>query len=164
MDPRELCGEGTRPGLPPETGWSGFEPRPGVAGPGPAGSGPRGLETVLVADDDPVVRTVVEDILRMHGYTVLGAANGREALRLAQEYDGTIDLLLTDVEMPEMHGRDLARRLAVLRPETRILFLRSPSSLPKPFGGQSLGRKVREILDGPGAGGTGSWRNPAVAP
>src|SRR5438128_1711702 len=74
-------------------------------------------------DDEAIVRRLVHEVLRMNGYTVLEAIQGDDALRLCEEHPGGIDLLLTDVMMPGMSGRELAERAAVLRPETRVLFM-----------------------------------------
>jgi two-component system, cell cycle sensor histidine kinase and response regulator CckA len=123
---------------------------------------PGGSETVLVAEDNPAVRKLVRDILVLHGYTVMCAADGYECLRLAQGHSGPIDLLLTDVEMPGMHGPELARRLAALRSGIKVLYLSGrpvrelgerglldlqAHFLPKPFRVEGLARKVRDVLD-----------------
>ena len=99
------------------------------------------------------------------GYTVLEAANGREALDRAAAFDGTIDLLLTDVIMPGMQGPALAERLAESRPSLKTLFVSGfpqdsivregvgdadVNYLPKPFSAEALSRAVRSVLDGAG--------------
>ena len=119
--------------------------------------------TVLLADDEPGVRGPVRRILTAQGYEVLEAADGEEALRIAEEHDGTIDLLLTDVVMPAMDGAELARRLRERRPALRVLFMTGfsreavatqgvllPDSglLQKPFTVEQLVRRVREALAG----------------
>ncbi|CAN0579309.1 unnamed protein product, partial [Laminaria digitata] len=81
-----------------------------------------GSETILVAEDDRPVRRLTERILRRLGYRVLSAANGAEALHVAQDYGEGIDLLITDVLMPKMNGRELADRFLVQRPNTRVLY------------------------------------------
>jgi PAS domain S-box-containing protein len=130
---------------------------------------PGGRETVLLVEDEPAVRSLAALALRRQGYTVLEAANGEEALRVAQEYrpDG-IDLLLTDVVMPHMGGSRLAELLRPQIPRLKVMFtsgfpddtaVPGPASspgtafLPKPFTPTELTRRVREVLDasGPGA-------------
>jgi two-component system cell cycle sensor histidine kinase/response regulator CckA len=121
-----------------------------------------GTETVLLAEDEEVVRRLARDILSENGYRVLEAANGREALLLSEAHRGEIHLLLTDVIMPKMSGRELAERVRPLRPDLRILYMsgyvddailrhdvledRVPF-LQKPFTAEELARKVREVLD-----------------
>ena len=83
---------------------------------------PQGSETVLLVEDDLSVRGLVVQVLRENGYNLLEAANGNEALRMAQEYAGEIHLLLTDVVMPQMGGKELADRLKTLRPNIKVLF------------------------------------------
>jgi len=124
---------------------------------------PRGIETILLAEDEAVVRAVARQILEMSGYTVLEAIHGVDALRVSSEHDGPIHLLLTDVVMPQMNGRELVQALASVRPETRVLFMSGytddaivrhgvlsaeVSFIQKPFAAVSLARKVREVLDG----------------
>ena len=121
----------------------------------------RGSETVLLVEDEDAVRNLTRKVLEAHGYAVLPAAGGQEALRLASEYDGPIHLLLTDVVMPNMSGRDLARRLASVREETKILYVSGYTDdtivhhgvlepgiafLQKPFTPEALVRKLREVL------------------
>jgi CheY-like chemotaxis protein len=127
-----------------------------------------GTETVLVAEDDAVIRGLVSRALRASGYTVLEAGDGDEALRLASAHTGRIDLLVTDVVMPRLDGRDLANLLLGRRPGLRVLFLSgypdaiTPTAtvqgrcgalapqcefLQKPFTPEALARKVREVLD-----------------
>jgi nitrogen-specific signal transduction histidine kinase/CheY-like chemotaxis protein len=122
---------------------------------------PTGTETILLAEDATAVRVAARQILERFGYTVLEAANGADALSAAQ-HGAAIDLLLTDVVMPEMSGRELVDRFAKLRPETRVLFMSGYTDdaivrhgvlgpgtayLQKPFSPDTLGRKVREVLD-----------------
>lgn len=120
----------------------------------------RGRETILVVEDEDAVRQVTCTILEKRGYQILVASTGDEALQLALQYRGPIHLLLTDVVMPGMSGRDLAERLGPLRPETRVLFVSGYTSdavvhhgveegvpfLQKPFAPDSLAVKVREVL------------------
>jgi CheY-like chemotaxis protein len=127
----------------------------------PAGRA-RGTETVLLAEDDETVRGLVREVLQQRGYLVLEARNGMEALEMADGHNGRIDLLVTDVIMPHMSGRELVERLRPLHPETRILFMSgytdnavvpqvdlAPGTefLQKPFAPENLARKVREVLD-----------------
>ena len=127
------------------------------------GSLPIGEETVLLAEDEPLVREVAAHVLREQGYTVLEAANGHEALGIAQKADATtIDLLLTDVVMPLMGGRQLADLLRQTHESARVLYTsgytddaivsRQPLEdgtefMQKPFTPASLAWKVREVLD-----------------
>lgn len=121
-----------------------------------------GSETILVVEDEPAVRALICKTLRKNGYTVLEAVNGRDALRAASEHRGPLDLVLTDVVMPEMGGKELAERLSVSRPDTMIVFMSGYAEseivhngvlkpgtilLEKPFTPDSLARKVREVLD-----------------
>jgi CheY-like chemotaxis protein len=122
-----------------------------------------GTETILIAEDETSVRQLAEQVLRSHGYTVLVAPGGAEALRLAAAHEGSIHLLLADVVMPGLGGPQLADRLRELRPATRVLFMSgytagailrgatpdTPAALlEKPFGPDDLARRVREVLDG----------------
>ena len=121
-----------------------------------------GTETVLVAEDEAAVRNLARRALQRFGYRVLVAGNGQEALALARGSQESIHLLLTDVVMPEMGGRQLAEHLARERPTTRVLFTsgytdaavlqpqgsgRVSAFLPKPYTPVQLARKVREVLD-----------------
>jgi two-component system cell cycle sensor histidine kinase/response regulator CckA len=124
---------------------------------------PKGNETVLLVEDEPLVRGLAIRVLREQGYNVLEAANGMEALNVAQEHVGEkIHLLLTDVVMPQMGGKELADRLKAFRPGIKVLFtsgytdqaivqrgLLNPdfSFLEKPFSPSGLVRQVREVLD-----------------
>ena len=89
----------------------------------PARKDEPGFETILMVDDDPAIRALLQAALGSHGFKVLTAAGGQEALEMAQNYPYAIDLLLTDIKMPGMDGRDLARKLAIARPETKVLFM-----------------------------------------
>jgi two-component system cell cycle sensor histidine kinase/response regulator CckA len=123
---------------------------------------PGGRETVLLVEDEAAVRALVRVVLREGGYTVLEARHGVEALRLAEQHTGPIHLLLSDVVMPELGGRELADRLAALRPGLKILYLSGYTDdavlrhgvqeaeaalLQKPFTPDALALKVREVLD-----------------
>jgi len=139
--------------------------RPGVPEPAARTSGPTtvgGTETILIAEDADAVRELACRVLRTHGYTVLEAKQAPDALDIARAHAGTIHLLLTDVVMPELSGRELARRLEALRPGVPVLYMSGYTDetivshgtlepglayLPKPFTPQALVRKVREVLD-----------------
>ena len=122
-----------------------------------------GTETVLIAEDDWALRAFAVRALQAQGYTTLEAADGEEALDLAQRHSGPIDLVLTDVVMPGINGRELARRLEEMRTGLRVLFMSGHTDdaivhhgvlepgtllLPKPFAAEDLARQVREALDG----------------
>lgn len=111
--------------------------------------------TILVAEDTPEVLALVAEFLHRTGYQVLQAVDGVEALEVAAQHSGPIDLLLTDIQMPRLNGPGLSRRLSHRRPETRTLFMsghldtrlaRGTPFLPKPFVGRELLRKVSEVL------------------
>jgi CheY-like chemotaxis protein len=121
-----------------------------------------GRETVLVVEDEDAVRDLVCEMLRMSGYTVIEARHGGEALLLCEQSREPIDLLLTDVVMPQMSGRQLAERLAPLQPDMKVLFMSGHTDdavirhgvknammtfLQKPFTPVALARKVRAVLD-----------------
>jgi signal transduction histidine kinase len=92
--------------------------------PGEGRSAPRGRETVLLVEDDAALRAVLVSVLKSHGYRVLEASNGREALTLCGTIrDRHLDLAITDVVMPQMGGREFATRLAVERPDTKVLYM-----------------------------------------
>jgi two-component system, cell cycle sensor histidine kinase and response regulator CckA len=122
-----------------------------------------GTETVLLVEDEPGVRSLALLVLQSNGYTVLAAASPQEALALAAQHLGTIHLLLTDVIMPGLNGRELAIRLVASRPDIKTLFVSGYTAdaigqhgildagvafLPKPFTPHDLLRKVRQTLDG----------------
>ena len=122
-----------------------------------------GTETILLVDDQDDLRSVARDVLAAAGYTVLAAQDGPAALRLAQDTPGTIELLLTDVVMPQLSGRELAEELLRLRPETKVLYMSGHTDdtilhhgvsefgiafLPKPFRPALLLQTVRGVLDG----------------
>jgi len=111
--------------------------------------------TILVADDDDAIRTLTGGALRSHGYNVLQAADGVEALEVAAQHPGPIHLLLTDVSMPRLDGWGLHRRMSSDRPDTTTLFMsgsldpgqhRQAAFLPKPFTVSALIHKVTEAL------------------
>jgi len=122
---------------------------------------PRGSETVLLAEDEQSLRGLIADLLQRNGYEVLVASCGTQALSIAEKYAGTIHLLLTDVVMPGMGGPALAKSLATVRPETKILFMSGyiefqsagsshlPAGAPilqKPFSNETLIREVGAAL------------------
>jgi len=123
----------------------------------------RGTETILLVEDEEQVRGIVQHILRRQGYNVIAAQNAGEALLLCEEHPDVIDLMLTDVVMPQMSGPMLAKRLAATRPQMKVLCMSgytddsvvrhgviesSAAFLQKPITPASLSRKVREVLDG----------------
>ncbi|MBM3933307.1 MAG: response regulator [SAR202 cluster bacterium] len=133
---------------------------------GLAGS-PTGTETVLLVEDDGSVREIYDRLLRRWGYKVLTASNGVEALRVCAEHqDENIDLLITDVVMPFMGGRELAEKLRETRPNTRVLFtsgypedslvhsgggtvtVATDAFIQKPYTTDAMARKVRQVLEG----------------
>jgi two-component system, cell cycle sensor histidine kinase and response regulator CckA len=110
---------------------------------------------VLVADDEPSVRMLLQEILETEGYTVLPANDGIEALSLSRAFHGRIDLLITDLQMPGMSGVELARQVSHERPELRVILISSSKPVPfderfpflsKPFRMKELIAKVREVL------------------
>ena len=127
----------------------------------------RTFQTVLVVDDEEMVRIIMVQVLQDNGYTVLEASDGLEALRIAKEHTGRIDLLLTDVKMPGMNGLELTARLLSNRPEMTVLyvsghadstrqiqlqegqFIIEPGAnfLHKPFSPDGLLQKVRHVME-----------------
>jgi CheY-like chemotaxis protein len=127
----------------------------------------RGEETVLVVEDERKVRNLARDILAEQGYRVIAAEDVEDAQRLARDFGAAIDLLLTDVVMPRMNGRELYARIARERPDIRVLYMSGYAEdaigdrgvldsgihfVRKPFSPRSLTRKVREALDAPEPG------------
>lgn len=119
-------------------------------------------ETILVVDDEEALRTVVVDLLGHLGYCTLSAANGQDALELAQKYPGKIDLLLTDVKMQPLTGPALAEKLLRSRPEMKVIYISghayaalAPDGIlkpgivlvDKPFTMKILSAKLREVLE-----------------
>ena len=120
-----------------------------------------GSETILLVEDEPLVRRVARDALARMGYEVLEARSGVEALEVLARRDGPVHLLLTDAVLPQMSGREVARRVLALRPDTRVLYVSgyaSPGTTPsgatgetsflaKPFTPSGLAAAVRGALD-----------------
>jgi PAS domain S-box-containing protein len=129
---------------------------------GPDDPGKRGHEAILLVEDEPELLEMTSRMLKRLGYNVLAAGTPGEAVRLAQKQSGRIDLLLTDVVMPEMNGRDLAKNLLSIYPNIRRLFMSGYTAnviahhgvldegvhfIQKPFSMKDLGAKLREVLD-----------------
>jgi CheY-like chemotaxis protein len=123
---------------------------------------PRGSETVLIVEDEDAVRHIVRRVLEAQGYEIVEARDGNDALRICAHRGDRIDLVLSDVIMPGMGGRELSRALATTRPTLPILFMSGyneegeladadlglgPAVLAKPFTSETLARHVREALD-----------------
>ncbi len=123
---------------------------------------PGGTETILLVEDEEAVRAMVSRILQNKGYTLLEASNGNEAIQISQQYEGPIHLMVTDVIMPQMSGRELAERLVPTLPEMKVLYMSGypdntivqhgvleagTAFLQKPFTLNALELKVREVLD-----------------
>ena len=132
---------------------------------GPAVTG-RGSETLLLVEDEPSLRDLAREVLETFGYAVVEAAGPEAALERSRAHPGVIHLLVTDVVMPQMNGRQLAAILREERPDMRVLYMSGytddaivrhgvldarASFLAKPFTPEGLGRKVREVLDAPSA-------------
>jgi len=123
---------------------------------------PGGFETVLIVEDDDNLRKFAQKALQQHGYKLLVAENGKDALKVCKEYDGQIDLMITDVVMPKMGGREAADRLQPLYPQMKVIYMSGYTDnaivhhgvlesglnfLEKPFSPEALVRKARETLD-----------------
>jgi CheY-like chemotaxis protein len=127
---------------------------------------PRGTEVILLVEDEDMVRVLARRVLVASGYVVHEARNGREGLSFSEAHPGPIDLLLSDVVMPEVGGRELADGVLGLRPGVKVLFMSGHTEdvilkegvqhgtpfLQKPFTPAALAQKVRETLDAPAAG------------
>ena len=123
---------------------------------------PRGRETILVVEDDELVRGITVRSLRALGYRILLAEDGEDAMRVVQQHEGDIDLVVTDVAMPRMGGPELAEKLTARNPAVKVLFVsgyseqelservilaRNRAFLDKPFTASMLARKLREMLE-----------------
>jgi two-component system, cell cycle sensor histidine kinase and response regulator CckA len=123
---------------------------------------PRGTETILIVEDEPQIRNLALDCLTSYGYDVLSASNGLEALQLIESLQRPLDLVLTDVVMPKLSGRELSERISTLQPSARVLFMSGYTNdsvvnhgildgatwfIQKPFTLESLVKRVREVLD-----------------
>ena len=121
-----------------------------------------GSETVLIVEDDNSLRKLVQKSLQPHGYRILVAENGEDALRISKEHEGTIDLIITDVVMPMMGGKETAERLQAIHPQVKVIYMSGYTDdaivhhgvlapglnfLEKPFSPKGLAHKVREVLD-----------------
>ena len=130
---------------------------------------PRGSETLLLVEDEDGVRSLTCDVLKDQGYTVLEAPNGMEALQICERHDGDIDLMLTDVVMPQMNGRALVERAASVRPGMKVIYMSGYTGeaiahhgvldvgvpfLQKPFSPDDLANMIRGVLNAPGVGKT----------
>jgi PAS domain S-box-containing protein len=123
---------------------------------------PGGDETILLAEDDPLLARLIERVLGDRGYRILSARNGRDAISAAEQFEGRIDLLITDVVLPEINGPEVARTLVARCPELRVLYVsgyapegtfpadagENVAFLPKPFAPSELVTRVRELLQG----------------
>ncbi|RMD94375.1 MAG: PAS domain S-box protein [Calditrichaeota bacterium] len=122
----------------------------------------QGTETILVVEDEELLRELARRVLARHGYTVLDASNGGEALLICEKHQGPIHLLLTDVVLPRMNGRELADRLLRLRPQMKVIYMSGYTNdailengllsmethfIQKPFTADFLAQKVREVLN-----------------
>ena len=122
----------------------------------------RGTETILLVEDEEAVRTLISRVLQGSGYRILEARHGKEALEICGQHIGPIHLMVTDVIMPQMSGRELAVKLAPVRPEMKVLFMSGypdnaivhhgvlepgTAFLQKPFTLSALENKVREVLE-----------------
>jgi DNA-binding NtrC family response regulator len=123
---------------------------------------PRGTETILLVEDDEMVRNLVRETLEREGYKVIGASDPLEAQRIADGYRGKIQLLITDVVMPRLNGKELAKLLVERRPELKVLYMsgytdsaivnsgilqKEVAFLQKPFTPAALASKVRDVLE-----------------
>jgi CheY-like chemotaxis protein len=132
------------------------------APPVPAAAPRPGSETILLVEDEAVVRRLVAEILETNGYSVLQAGDGPSALEVLRRHKGPVDLLLTDVVMPGMSGREVAQAVTQMRPGTHVVYMSGYTGsvidhhgiledgvafLQKPFTADDLGRTIRSLLD-----------------
>ena len=152
---------------------------PATVRPEPSAQPQRGTETILLVEDEPSVRTLVRDELRKLGYRVVEAKNGVDACLLATQQGGSLQLLLTDVVMPGMGGRELAQHLSAIKPDLRTLFISGYMDdigimagqeegmtmfLQKPFTPEVLARAVRSLLDSSAVSETAGASVPSTTP
>jgi two-component system, cell cycle sensor histidine kinase and response regulator CckA len=139
--------------------------------------GVRGRETVMLVEDETTVARLASRTLRQHGYTVLQADNGSDALQILEQRNGTVQLLVTDLVMPKMGGRELATRARSLNPHIRVLYMSGymndaiaqrevreagATFLQKPFGPKTFIQTVRDILDAPAGASSEAQRRGSV--
>jgi two-component system, cell cycle sensor histidine kinase and response regulator CckA len=128
----------------------------------PSSAMPKGTETILFVEDEDIVRELTIKVLKLLNYNILHASNGDEALQIARNYGSAIDLLITDVVMPGMNGRQLAEKLLLIRPKIKILFTsgytenaiahhgiieKDLNFIGKPYSSHDLAHKIRQLLD-----------------
>jgi CheY-like chemotaxis protein len=115
-----------------------------------------GKETILLVDDEEMIRGVGQQILEIHGYSVLTAADGREAIELYLRHRAGIDLVILDLTMPRMSGTEVLTRIRNINPDAKVILssgyhrgevYRAAAFLPKPYRADTLTRIVREVLD-----------------
>jgi two-component system cell cycle sensor histidine kinase/response regulator CckA len=124
---------------------------------------PQAAGTILVVEDEEPVRRLIQMVLEDNGYAVLAVEQGTEAIALSEDPDRHIDLLVADINLPDMNGRELAQRVRINRPEMKLLYMSGYGDsavadwgivphgmlfLSKPFTPSTLAAKVRELLDG----------------
>jgi DNA-binding NtrC family response regulator len=139
-----------------------FEHEQAISSPFPASTPLQGKETILLVEDDTLVRELAFEILQSRGYNVLVAEHPETAIQLCRQHAGKIHLVLTDVVMPGMNGSQMVEEIAAMRPGISVLFMsgytdtaiirdgnfdEATAFLQKPFSPTVLGRKVREMLD-----------------
>jgi CheY-like chemotaxis protein len=121
-----------------------------------------GTETILVVEDQDEVRHLIQETLKLYGYEILDAPHGGSALLICEQHAGNIDLIISDIVMPQMNGQELVERLLPLQPQMKVMFISGYSEdvftnrntfepgilfIQKPFTPMELLRKVRETLD-----------------
>ena len=135
---------------------------------------PRGTETLLLVEDEPSVRHLASNVLQAQGYNVLRANNGEDGLRVAREYKQPLPLVITDVMMPHMGGKEMAEALQAIHPSVKVLFTSGYTDeklarvgvgancfIPKPYHPAQLTDAIRSVLDGTIPS---RWRTESVVP